>query len=94
MRAVVLEGPGPPAALELRDLPIPIPSPGDVLIRVRAFGLNRSELHTRLGLADGVVFPRVPGIEATGEVVAAPGTPLCVRQWAFLARTRRNRDRS
>jgi NADPH:quinone reductase-like Zn-dependent oxidoreductase len=44
-----------------------------VLIRVRAFGLNRSELHTRLGLAQGVTFPRVPGIEATGIVAAAPG---------------------
>jgi NADPH2:quinone reductase len=44
-----------------------------VLIRVRAFGLNRSELHTRLGLAEGVTFPRVPGIEAVGEVMHSPG---------------------
>jgi NADPH:quinone reductase-like Zn-dependent oxidoreductase len=44
-----------------------------VLIDVRAFGLNRSELHTRLGLAHGVTFPRVPGIEAAGVVAAAPG---------------------
>jgi len=43
-----------------------------VLIRVKAFGVNRSELHTRLGLAHGVTFPRVPGIEATGVVAAAP----------------------
>jgi NADPH:quinone reductase len=44
-----------------------------VLIEVRAFGLNRSELHTRLGLAQGVTFPRVLGIEAVGVVAAAPG---------------------
>ena len=44
-----------------------------MLIRVKAFGLNRSELHTRLGLAEGVTFPRVLGIEATGVVEAAPG---------------------
>ena len=44
-----------------------------MLIRVKAFGLNRSELHTRLGLAQGVTFPRVPGIEATGIVESAPG---------------------
>jgi NADPH:quinone reductase-like Zn-dependent oxidoreductase len=43
-----------------------------VLIRVKAFGLNRSELHTRLGLASGVIFPRVLGIEATGTVTEAP----------------------
>lgn len=73
MRAVVLDGPGPPDALELRELPVPTPNAGEVLIRVRAFGLNRSELHTRIGLGDGVVFPRVLGIEAAGEVAAAPG---------------------
>jgi NADPH2:quinone reductase len=73
MRAVVLAGPGPAESLSIEDRPIPTPGPGWVLIRVRAFGLNRSELHTRLGLAEGVTFPRVPGIEATGEVAACPG---------------------
>lgn len=73
MRAVVLDGPGPAEALVIQDRPIPEPGPGQVLIRVRAFGLNRSELHTRLGLADGVTFPRVPGIEAVGEVAHSPG---------------------
>ncbi|WP_433290761.1 zinc-binding alcohol dehydrogenase family protein [Actinoplanes sp. CA-030573] len=73
MRAVVLDAPGPPSALRIRDRPVPVPEPGWVLIEVPASGLNRSELHTRLGLAEGVVFPRVPGIEATGVVAAAPG---------------------
>lgn len=73
MRAVVLDAPGPPEALQIRDRPIPSPELGWVLIRVKAFGLNRSELHTRLGLAEGVTFPRVLGIEATGVVEAAPG---------------------
>ncbi|MGZ5400360.1 MAG: alcohol dehydrogenase catalytic domain-containing protein, partial [Nocardioides sp.] len=53
---------------------------GWALIRVRAFGLNRSELHTRLGLAQGVTFPRVPGIEATGEVVACPSGEFAAGQ--------------
>src|SRR3954449_3234880 len=73
MRAVVLNAPGPPEALRIRELPVPEPHPGWVLIRVKAFGINRSELHTRLGLAQGVTFPRVLGIEATGVVAAAPG---------------------
>jgi len=73
MRAVVLDAPGPPEALAIREVPVPVPGPGWVLIRVAAFGLNRSELHTRLGLADGVTFPRVLGIEATGVVESAPG---------------------
>ena len=48
MRAVVLSGPGPVERLEIKDLPIPEPPPGWVRIAVKAFGLNRSELHTRL----------------------------------------------
>ena len=74
MRAVVLDAPGPPEALQIRELPVPEPRPGWVLIRVKAFGINRSELHTRLGLAQGVTFPRVLGIEAAGVVAAAPGS--------------------
>src|SRR5215211_2249510 len=73
MRAVVLDAPGPPEALRIRELAVPEPRPGWVLIRVKAFGINRSELHTRLGLAQGVTFPRVLGIEATGVVAACPG---------------------
>jgi len=79
MRAAVLDAPGDASALEVRELPIPEPRPGWVLLRVEAFGLNRSELHTRLGLAgSGVTFPRVLGIEATGVIEAAPGTDLPV----------------
>src|SRR2546423_3426646 len=74
MKAIQLDAPGPPQALHLRDLPMPEPSVGWVRIRVEAFGLNRSELHLRLGLAEGVTFPRVPGIECAGVVDAAPGT--------------------
>ncbi len=73
MRAVVIDAPGPPEALQVRELPVRVPEPGQVLIEVKAFGLNRSELHTRLGLGEGVVFPRVLGIEATGVVAACPG---------------------
>ncbi len=76
MRAVVLDAPGPPDALHIRDMPTPQPEPGQVLIKVEAFGLNRSELHTRLGLAEGVSFPRVLGIEAVGTVASCPGGEL------------------
>lgn len=76
MRAVVLDRPGPPEVLQVRDVPVPTPGPGDVLIRVRAFGLNRSELHFRQGLAESGSLPRIPGIEATGVVASAPGTDL------------------
>ncbi len=67
MRAVVLSAPGPVENLQIRRLPLPEPEPGWVRIKVEAFGLNRSELHTRLGLAEGVIFPRVLGIEASAS---------------------------
>ncbi|MFI1015918.1 zinc-binding dehydrogenase [Streptomyces sp. NPDC020965] len=72
MRAVVLDEPGPVERLRVRELPIPEPPPGWVRVKIEAFGLNRSELHTRLGLAEGVTFPRVLGIEAVGTVDADP----------------------
>jgi NADPH:quinone reductase-like Zn-dependent oxidoreductase len=81
MRAVVLTEPGPVDNLEIRELPVPEPRPGWVRIAVKAFGLNRSELHLRLGLAEGdVPFPIVPGIEAAGVVDAAPGGDLAPGQ--------------
>lgn len=77
MRAIVLDAPGPASNLQIRELPRPKPRAGWVLLRVESFGLNRSELHTRLGLADpDVTFPRVLGIEAAGIIEAAPGTDL------------------
>jgi NADPH:quinone reductase-like Zn-dependent oxidoreductase len=72
MKAIVIREPGGPEVLKLETMPMPTPKPGWVLIRVRAFGLNRSELFTRQGHSPNVPFPRVLGIEAVGEVVAAP----------------------
>lgn len=76
MRAVVLTRPGPAANLELRHVAMPEPRPGWVRIAVRAFGLNRSETLTRLGLSPGLRFPRVLGIEAVGVVDDPNGTDL------------------
>ncbi|OCL10632.1 GroES-like protein [Glonium stellatum] len=72
MKAAVIHVPGGPEVLKLETLPIPKPKAGQVLIRVRACGLNRSELFTRQGHSPSVQFPRVLGIEATGIVASAP----------------------
>jgi NADPH:quinone reductase-like Zn-dependent oxidoreductase len=73
MKAAVIYESGGPEVLKVEDRPIPTPQAGEVLIRVKAFGLNRSELFTRRGFSPGVVFPRVLGIEAVGLVDHAPG---------------------
>ncbi len=73
MQAVVIERAGPPEVLVLAERPVPAPAPGWVLVRVKAFGLNRSELFTRQGLSPSVKFPRILGIEAVGIVVESNG---------------------
>jgi NADPH:quinone reductase-like Zn-dependent oxidoreductase len=73
MKAVVIHEPGGPEVLKVETLPVPEPIPGQVLIEVKAFGVNRSELFTRQGHSPDVRFPRVLGIEAVGVVEAAPG---------------------
>jgi NADPH:quinone reductase-like Zn-dependent oxidoreductase len=73
MKAVVIDEAGGPEVLKVQSRPIPTPSSGQVLIRVKAFGLNRSELFTRQGHSPGVKFPRILGIEAVGVVEEAPG---------------------
>jgi NADPH:quinone reductase-like Zn-dependent oxidoreductase len=72
MKAAVIRQAGGPEALQIESVPVPAPKPGEVLIRVKAFGLNRSELFTRLGQSSGVTFPRILGIEAVGVVEEAP----------------------
>src|SRR3984957_14158249 len=73
MKAAVMHEPGGPEVLKLESLPIPEPASGQVLIRVKAFGINRSEMFTRQGHSPGVKFPRVLGIEAVGVVEEASG---------------------
>ncbi len=73
MKAAVIREAGGPDVLKIESLPIPTPQNGEVLIRVKAFGLNRSELFTRQGHSPNVKFPRVLGIEAVGVVESAPG---------------------
>jgi len=73
MKAAVIYEAGGPEVLKLENRPLPVPKQGEVLIRVKAFGLNRSELFTRQGHSPGVAFPRILGIEAVGLVEHAPG---------------------
>jgi putative PIG3 family NAD(P)H quinone oxidoreductase len=72
MRAVVIREPGGPEVLELRDLPSPEPSRGEVRVRVRATAVNRADLLQRMGLypAPPGVPADVPGLELAGEVDA------------------------
>ena len=73
MKAVVIYEDGGPEMLKLEQRTVPKPEKGKTLVKVKAFGLNRSEMFTRLGHSKKVVtFPRILGIECVGEVVNSP----------------------
>ncbi|WAP51688.1 NAD(P)H-quinone oxidoreductase [Arthrobacter sp. ATA002] len=71
MRAVVITTPGGPEALQLQDVPAPVPGPGEVLIDVAAAGLNRADVLQRQGhypVPAGA--SEYPGLEVSGRVAA------------------------
>ncbi|HSD48538.1 MAG TPA: zinc-dependent alcohol dehydrogenase family protein [Actinomycetota bacterium] len=68
MRAMVLETPG--RALEARDVPVPEPGPGQVLVRVRACGVCRTDLHVLDGEMPEPKLPLVLGHQVVGTVEA------------------------
>ncbi|MCL4522765.1 MAG: zinc-binding dehydrogenase [Acidobacteria bacterium] len=69
MRAVVARQYGPPEVFELQNLPDPQLKPGQVLIRVKAAGINFADILSRMGLYGGVPKPPfVPGLEISGVI--------------------------
>jgi putative PIG3 family NAD(P)H quinone oxidoreductase len=70
MRAIVIREPGGPEVLEMRDVPMPEPSRGEVRVRVRATAVNRADLLQRMGHypAPPGAPADIPGLELAGEV--------------------------
>jgi propanol-preferring alcohol dehydrogenase len=64
---MVLDAPGSP--LRAADLPVPEPGPGEVLLRVRACGVCRTDLHVVDGELPDPKLPLVPGHQIVGEDV-------------------------
>jgi NADPH:quinone reductase len=75
MKAIVAQAYGDESALVCQDLPEPIPGPGEILVEVRAAGINYADLMQRRGLyPGGPTPPFIPGFEAAGVVLAhGPG---------------------
>jgi NADPH2:quinone reductase len=72
MKAVMIAAYGGPEALTVTELPEPRPGPEDILVRVRAAGVNRADCLQRAGsypVPPGMRFSSVPGLELAGEVV-------------------------
>jgi NADPH:quinone reductase-like Zn-dependent oxidoreductase len=77
MRAVVARQYGSPEVFELQNLPDPQLQPAQVLIRVKAVGINFADILSRMGMYGGVPKPPfVPGLEIAGTIEdVAPGLP-------------------
>jgi NADPH:quinone reductase-like Zn-dependent oxidoreductase len=74
VRQVVIPRYGPPDVFELRDVPDPVPGPGEIRVRVRAAGINFADVLARLGLyPDAPKPPMVVGYEVAGFIDAIGG---------------------
>jgi NADPH:quinone reductase-like Zn-dependent oxidoreductase len=87
MKAVAFARTGGVEVLESIDLPAPQPGPDDVLVRVRACGLNHLDLWVRQGLPIQIPMPHVGGCEIVGEVarIGAAVKDIAVGQRVMIA---------
>lgn len=71
MTAIAITTPGGPEVLKPVRLPVPVPRPGEILVRVRAAGVNRPDVLQRQGgYPPPAGAPDTPGLEIAGEVTA------------------------
>jgi NADPH:quinone reductase len=76
MKAIVIDHFGGLDGLVIKEIPDPEAKPGQVLIQVKAFGINHAELHMRRG--EWAEAAEVSGIECVGIVKACPGGEFSV----------------
>jgi len=74
MRSIVIKEPGGPEVLAIEERPDPVPTPGHVLVEVKAFGVNHAETHMRKG--EWPEATEISGIELVGRVRADPSGRL------------------
>ena len=74
MRAIVISEPGGPEVLQVQEVADPVPGDQEILIAVKAFGVNHAETHMRKG--EWPEATRISGIEAVGTVVKDPSGTL------------------
>lgn len=81
MKALQFSKTGDLAALQYVELPTPVPAQDEVLIEVRAAGLNPSDVKNVLGRFPYTTLPRVPGRDFAGVVIEGPQELLGKEVW-------------
>ena len=92
MTVIAIRAPGGPEMLVPEERPVPVPGPGEILVKVAAAGVNRPDVRQRQG-----TYPPpkgatdIPGLEIAGEVAAlgAGRQALEARRQGLRARGRR-----
>lgn len=80
MKAIIAKHAGGPEVLQLAEIEQPPVNPGEVKIRVKAFGLNKAESYYRSGNYGTFVADQALGIEAVGEIVEDPSGQFKIGQ--------------
>jgi acryloyl-coenzyme A reductase len=94
MKAAVMHEQGPPEVLRIEEVPEPVPSPTQVLIKVRACGVCGHDQADRAGLTQPHAIPCILGHEISGEVVEVgsmvrafrPGDVVACKQFTTCGR--------
>jgi NADPH:quinone reductase-like Zn-dependent oxidoreductase len=81
MRAVVIRQFGDPKLLQMEEVATPQPAEGDVLVQVKAAGINPSDVKNVAGTMHGTTLPRIPGRDFAGVVVKGPSGWLGREVW-------------
>ena len=79
MYAILIREKGDGSVLQLQDAPVPEPSPGEALVRLKAAGVNFSDIYMQRGTTARypIRYPYIPGREGAGVVeTVAPGVTL------------------
>ena len=81
MRAIEISVPGPPNVLQLAERPIPVPGPGQVVLKIAYAGVNRPDALQRAGLYNPPAGASdLPGLEASGVIAACGAGVLDLQQ--------------
>ena len=92
MKAIMQAHAGGPEMLQIEEVQVPSPGPGEVVVAIAAAGVNFMDIGTRLGMYSIGAFPTTPGVEGSGRVTAVGVgvTALAVGDrvaWFFVPRS-------
>jgi NADPH2:quinone reductase len=85
VRAIAIERKGGPEVLELKDVPVPEPGPGEVLVETGAIGVNYRDVYERTTSGYGGEAPRIVGVEGAGTVAAVGADVTAIKPGARVA---------